>query len=304
MSVWSAAHRCAFRALRPLSPGARAARPAETQDAAGAADRVQCPGVVFPDGPLHAVGHYEAPVLVMGLPRAHVQAWLPRALSLDAQDLMPEREHPVMFLLGRHRHVRPSFLHDTGGSYWEFVTAIPYLRHSCRGSAYSAPFAYMPRLYLSSWLFVVLGWFYGYAKCRGRIRGDAAAYSVRSLLAAKPLVSARFLETGRAGPALDFPHFRRLAGAFRQPFVGKLAVTPYLCSILDFQLERATLQPLTAELRIETPFLPGLPAEARWPQGIDAAPLGAFRISMPWTLSPPLPCCELQPAPTGTRTGS
>lgn len=297
MSFWSASHRFLFRALRPLSRDAHQPAPPGLEPGD---DSLSCPGVIFPKEPLHAVGHYQAPVLVLGLPRSQVQALLPSKLTLAAQDLTPPEQHPVMFLLGRHHHVRPSFLHVRGGSYWEFVVAVPWLRHACRGSAYSEPFAYMPRLYLSSWLFVVLGWFYGYDKWRGRIRGDAADYTVRSLLRGRPLVSARFQEYGDTGPALSFPNFRRLADAFQQPFVGKLPVTPYLCSILDFQLRHATLQPLRAELRIETPFLPGLPAAAQWPEGIDRAPLGAFRISVPWTLSPPLGCCDLKPALAGS----
>jgi hypothetical protein len=237
-------------------------------------------------GGLHALGNYASFFALLPRPAGDARSLLPRGLGLAPQELTPEGEHPVVLMLGRHTHVRPSVLPVRGASYFELLTAVPFVTRE----GVPSPLVYMPRLYLNSWLFVVLGWLYGYPKRRARIRADAKDYAVRTLLGGSPLVHGRFEPRGPAGPLSDYPWFERVRPVFEQPFVGKIPFGPFLCSIMRFDLARAVLTPVDAVLRIERPFLRGLLTGEHRLGGIDQGWRGAFHIEMPWTLSLPMFC--------------
>lgn len=252
-----------------------------------------------------AVGTYRSDCAVVSLPLDDVRGMLPRGVAPGAQTLSPPGEHPVLFMFGRHSGVRPVFLPVRGGSYHEMITAVPFLDYpraseGRAGGEYRGPYAFMPRLYLDSWIFVMLGWLYGYDKVRARIRETPGAYRVAALASGRAIVSGRFDPRGEPGPVSAFPNFVPVEPAFRQPFLGKLFFGPILCSIMTFELEKAVLRPIEACIEIEDSYLRGMPKREFRVPGIDASPLGAFRIEVPWTLSYPMACSCL-PAAGGEK---
>ena len=256
------------------------------------------PCFTYPRSKLHAVGHYSSPSLILSIPAADAQSMLPRRLKLDAQTLTPAGEHPLVVLLGHHRGVKLAGSKRKGGSYFEFVLALPYLRYEGPGDGYRGPFAYMRRLYLSSWYYTILGWFYAYAKHRGRVDGNDSSYRVRSLWFGRRLVEADFHSAGVRGPATGNPAFDRVSAVWQQPFMGKLWFTPYLASVLRFELEKATVEPLELDLDIARACVAGLPT-GRFPiPSIEQSLLGAYRLDVPWTLSLPMLPSSLKPCPT------
>ena len=238
-----------------------------------------------------AEGVYHSAIAVLARGDAEVKAMLPRGLSLARQRLTPENTHPVVLMFGRHTDVRPRFLPIRGGRYSEFILAIPYLNHETTGT-YRGPFVFMKRLYLDSWLAVVAGWFYAFAKRRARVHATEETYSIRSLLAGAPIASAEFEPHGDSGPTSKFPHFRALSPIFEQPFIGRLPLGLFECSWMQFELMKATLRAVT--LTAELDALPGLPQESVKLRGLDRDPLGAFTIRVPWTLSLPFSCARVR----------
>jgi hypothetical protein len=253
-----------------------------------------------------AVGTYRSDCAVVGFPLDDVRAMLPRGATLGPQTLAPRGEHPLLFMFGRHSGVHPAILPIRGGSYHEMITAVPFLDYTRAAQrrakdSYRGEYSFMPRLYLDDWIFVMLGWVYGYDKVRARIDETAGEYRVASLLSGRPIVSGRFDPRGKPGPVSDFPNFAAVAPAFCQPFLGKLFFGPILCSIMTFELEKAILRPIEARIDVEDAYLPGMPAKDFRVPGIDASPLGAFHIEVPWTLSYPMACSCL-PAAGSERT--
>lgn len=244
-----------------------------------------------------AVGTYRSDCAVVSLPADAVRRMLPPGAALAPQTLTPPGEHPVLFMFGRHRGVRPVFLPIRGGAYHEMITAVPFLEYGKRREeAGRGECAFMPRLYLDNWIFVALGWFYGYDKVRARIADVPGDYRVSSLLSGRKILSGRFDAKGPPGPVSEFPDFAAVEPAFRQPFLGRLFFGPIVCSIMTFELEKAVLRAAEARIAIDAPYLPGMPVREFRVPGIDAAPLGAFSIEVPWTLSYPMPCACLPAA--------
>lgn len=239
---------------------------------------------------LHAQGTYRSHCVLLALDSESVRELLPPGLVPGPQTLTGPGRHPVLFMFGRHHGVRPSFLPVRGGTYHEFIAAVPFLALEMPGGPDRGPFSFMPRLYLDNWLWVVMGWLYEYAKVRARIEATARSYAVQALSSGRPIVSASFDSRGAAGPMKDFPHFAAIAPAFRQPFIAKLGFLPFLASVMTFELEKATFQAIHGEARIEDSFKRGLPRGTFPFEGIDTSPLGAFFIEVPWTLSLPYLC--------------
>lgn len=216
---------------------------------------------------------------------------LPAGVSPGPQTLAPDGHHPVLFMFGRHEGVHPVILPIRGGVYHEMITAVPFLEYAKAGRGpYRGEYAFMPRLYLDDWIFVMLGWVYGYDKVRARISDTPAGYRVATLGAGVPIVSGRFEPRGNAGPVSEFPNFAAVAPSFEEPFLGQYGFGPIVCSVMTFELEKAVLRPVEAWITVEKPYLSGMPiGEFRVPD-IDASPRGAFHIEVPWTLSWPMPC--------------
>jgi hypothetical protein len=150
---------------------------------------------------------------------------------------------------------------------------------------------YLPRLYLDHWLPVLLGWMCGFAKRRARIDSTNDQYRIHSLFRRRPLIKSEFKPCGSAGRPQEFPGFETVREIFRLPLV---TWTPlgFMCLDFRWELERAQVQAIDAEVQIEQAFLPGLPLEPFRVDGIDTcAPgtcgPGAFCLDVPWTLSRP-----------------
>jgi hypothetical protein len=239
---------------------------------------------------LHAQGTYRSHCVLLALDSERLRDLLPTGLVPGAQTLTGPGRHPLLLMFGHHHGVRPSFLPVRGGTYHEFIAAIPFLDLEMPGGRRRGPFSFMSRLYLDNWLWVVMGWLYEYAKVRARVLSTPRSYAVRTLLSGRPIVSASFDSQGRTGPMKDFPHFDAIAPAFRQPFIAKIGFLPFLGSAMTFELEKATLQAIQGEVRIEDSFARGLPRGVFPFEGIDRDPIGAFFIEVPWTLSLPYLC--------------
>lgn len=248
------------------------------------------PAVSVSDERLFAEGVYHARGVVVPFKSEQVRAMVQRGLDLAPQSLTPAGTHPVTVLFGRHTDVRPNILPIRGASYREFLLAVPYLRRLSGGVPAGPVVATMPRLYLNSWLFVVLGWMYAYPKWRARIEDDASRYRVRSLIWKRPRLDAGFAAYGPTGPVTEFPHFAPLAPIFSQPFAQKFSLTPWICSLMQFDLDRARVRAVRGSFKIESAFLPGLPVGRFEFEGIDKTPLGGFHIEVPWRLSLPMLC--------------
>jgi len=251
--------------------------------------------VIYPHSRIYAVGTYLASAMFLPLKSEAVLAMLPRALELAPQSLTPAGQHPVLLLFGHHHDVHPNFLRIEGMDYLEFVVAIPYLQWRHTRNAYRGPFAYMPQLYLNEWLPVFLGWFYGYAKWRALMRAGPRSYEVKNLVRDTPLISLNFDTQGPFGPIAEFPLFDALRESFKLPFVGRTLLGFWLCSYLDFKLDKGLLQSITGNVRIASAFVPGLPVGDFHFDGLATQPLGAFRIMVPWTLAVPLECGSMRP---------
>jgi hypothetical protein len=149
---------------------------------------------------LHAQGTYRSHCVLLPQDAGRVREMLPSGLVPGPQTLTHPGFHPVMFMFGHHHGVRPSFLPVRGGSYHEFIMAVPFLDRQVPRGANLGPYSSMPRLFLDNWLWVAMGWLYEYAKVRARIEVTPRSYAVRSLVAGRPLVSASFGPLGHRDP--------------------------------------------------------------------------------------------------------
>jgi len=236
-----------------------------------------------------ATGVFTAIFGLWTAPRSVAAGLLPSGIDLAPQGITGPDEHPVVFLLGREWqvdvHVGPFAARDC--QYLEFLIAVPFVRRAGAATTVAGPFIFMPRLFLDAWPFVIAGWFYAYAKRRARVTSHPDSYAIASLLAGTPLLSARFEDRGPWGPPSAYPNSEHVAPVFHLPFVGKLPFGAFVYSNLEFHLERARIQPVSADVGIERSFARGLPPARHSFRGIDESPFGAFRIEVPWTLRPP-----------------
>jgi hypothetical protein len=107
------------------------------------------------------------------------------------------------------------------------------------------------------------------------------------------LLRGRFAPRGDPAPPHDFPHFGPIRAVYEQPFIGQTLLGPFVCTHFTFDLDHALVQPIRANVNIAPGFLPGLPPQILAADGIDQAPLGAFRIHVRWRLPPPFHCSLL-----------
>lgn len=227
-------------------------------------------------------GFYETCCAVVAAPVADVTAMLGDNVVLDrSQTLAPPGEHPFVVLMGTHRDVHVKFLPGRW-NYREALVAIPWVRHKGKPCG-PDPLAYNERLWLDRLPVVIGGWLWGFPKVWSRVSDARDAYSVRTLLLNRPVIEARFRDRGAPGPPESFPNFAPVRPVFEQDFIQRfLLVGPTIVSKLTFELDKATVQPIEAEVALQgrTYKVPGL----------DQTPLGAFRLALPWTLTPPRRC--------------
>jgi Acetoacetate decarboxylase (ADC) len=244
--------------------------------------------LLLPRSKLDMKGIYGACVVTWSLKTEIVNQILPRMLELAPQDWTAPGLHPVLFMFGRQSNVRPNFVPVPGLFYEELIVAIPYIQWRDDRYAYRGPYVYPPRLYLDHLLPTLLGWIPGYPKRLARIRAEEHTFQVSHLFRDQPVIHARFSSKGEPRPMGDFPLFSATAAMLGQPILGKaFLVGPFVGTFLNFELERALIQPADAELWIDRQFLGGLPVGKIQTPGIDEVPLGAFRFIVPWNVGPP-----------------
>jgi len=243
--------------------------------------------LLFPEHSVDVVGEYSAAVVPWPMKAAAVQAMLPRELELGPQSLTPSGQHPVLWVFGRQRSVRPNFLKVRGMRYSEFIVAIPYVQWVSTVNAYRVPFTFLPRLYLDHPFPVILGILFGLAKRWCRFRQDDHSDDLSSLFGISSIVRGRFTPHGPVLTPTQFPLFAGMRPAFEQPLIDKPVLGPLLGAYFDWELDRASMQALDAEVEIQKAFLPGLTKENYEVKGINQVPLGAFRFLVPWTVTLP-----------------
>lgn len=237
---------------------------------------------------LHAVGHYRALIVCLTPDRAVADGVLDGKLRRVSDPSAPAGTHPLILMFGHHNDVRPSFKPaTTGGSYDEFVCAVPYVQRPMPRTDDPAVWACMPRLFLNSLWYVLLGWPYGYPKVLANTRNAAGGYSVTARSGDRALVVAEWQVTGDVMPFYQFPTAAAIAPYFRQPFLQPF-LTPFsIASIMQFHLDDAEVQSATADYQVGAGSVPGLPAIAGHVGSAALQLPGAFWLSVPWTLSRP-----------------
>src|SRR5204862_684883 len=140
--------------------------------------------------------------------------------------------------------------------YREAVLSVPWVRHR-DGQCGEAPLANVSNLWLNKLLPVVGGWFWGFPKRWNSIASGELTYDVRTLIGKAPLISAQVTAPGAKRPPSAFPLFAPVREIFDQTFLQRFLVYGPTClCTLDFELDRGTLQPLTATIECSAKALP------------------------------------------------
>jgi hypothetical protein len=173
----------------------------------------------------------------------------------------------------------------------EFAVGIPSVRIK-REHGYACPFFYLPTLYLSRFYPVWMGWMVGYRKHWGWVSGRDKTYKVAKL-GGKKILSAQF-EIGTLPPLIGggpkVTHWRELLD---QPHANSFGPKEFLYLHYHWDWLDALLQPVSATVEVFEK-LPGLPTGkytfqplnlGEWNAGM--APIGAFRLVVPFELLPP-----------------
>jgi len=236
-------------------------------------------------------GRYLANCAVLALPASDAVAMLTSNAELAAQSLTPPGTHPVILLMGEHTGVRVKFLPGSI-DYREALVSVPWVRR--RGAACgSGPLAHVSRLWLDRLAPVAGGWTFGFPKIWSRVEMSDTSYGVQSILSCTRLLDARFEARGAPAPTSQFHNFGLVRPIFEQPFLQRLLLAgPSCVEVMDFGLDRATLQPIEATVEARRGFLRGFPTGARELKSIDESPLGAFRLELSWTLTAPMSCAS------------
>jgi hypothetical protein len=244
--------------------------------------------LLLPCSKLDMEGIYDACVVTWAMKTEIVSQMLPGGLELGPQDWTAPGLHPVLFTFGRQSNVRPNFVPVPGLFYEELIIAIPYVQWRDDRYAYRGPYVYPPRLYLDHLLPTLLGWIPGYPKRLARIQAEEHTFRVSDLFRDQEVIRSRFSSKGEPRPMGDFPLFSATAAMLGQPILGRaFLVGPFVGTFLNFELERALIQPVECEMWIDRPFPRNLPAGSLRTPGIDEIPMGAFRFIVPWNVGPP-----------------
>ncbi|MEM1348040.1 MAG: hypothetical protein AAGI01_05730, partial [Myxococcota bacterium] len=192
---------------------------------------------VYPRFPLSGRGRYEAAVAVMPFDAVLLSALLPEDLELGAQSITVGGSHPLIFLFGHQRGVRPNVVPLGGWSYLEFISIIPFVRWRNERFAYRGPFAYMPRLFLDQTIPTIAGHLYGYTKRLARLSSTATEYRVHSMGLDKPIVRAELGPSMPPTPPAHSPNFAPLRPIFDLPLIAQYPFGAYVSSFVTFALD-------------------------------------------------------------------
>lgn len=236
----------------------------------------------------HGTGIYNAAIVPIPLPKQQVQAMLPPALILAAQNITPAEQHPVLLMFGAQEQVSPRPCKLFEWTYLEFAIGLPYVQWSKPQAAPLGPFLFMPRLYLNRRRPILAGCFYGFAKEKASIGADDRHYLVNDVKSRQLLIRADFQSKTKLAPSADLPLFEQAIPALlQQPLLGRNRLGLFSQAHFDWGLSQAKIQAIEANIEIAQPFLPALRPERFHRPGLDTAVLGAFRLVTQWSLSRP-----------------
>jgi hypothetical protein len=250
---------------------------------------------------LHLAGTYSSYAVPLSLKAEAVRAMLPDGLGLAPQGMTPAGEHPVILNFGFQQRVRFQWgsLNGPGFNYQEFSVGVPFVQLTDSGEG---PFFTTPRLYLTNGLAVILGYLWGFAKRKARIKAGMHAQdrTYKVSVGNDTLIAGEFKPLGSPGAPSQFPYYQELQKAMGATiFADKTIWGPIVCS--TYGLGRVQeVQPVEAEIHIPRAFLPGLPEGTIRVPGINQAKLGAFQtpFQTAWTMSMPTKCTSLKSRPT------
>lgn len=222
------------------------------------------------------------------LPTRVVRHWFPVGSTLEFDPVHGGEKHPVLFLMGRQRDVHNQlgslrFDYAFGREYLELLMIVPDLR---TGVTDQPPVSLYSQLYLTSFWSKILGRFiYGFHKHLGLIDERPDEFVVRSREGERnDLFRATFSTRSPTSHSANSPQFDPLRRWFAQPVFSFKGKRPSL-SLPNYDFRESQLTPLKVHGRM----FKGLCSHSSGksfqtpPWGDD--PLGAFALSVPWTLS-------------------
>ena len=231
---------------------------------------------------LRVTGRLDGVALILDLPADPLAALLPQGLELLPQSVVAAGRHPLVLLFGEQREVGPDLL-PFGLNYLEFALALPFVQPR---DGPQGPFCHLPILLLDRRLPTVLGrWLYGFAKRRAACQRSEGSFVIARLEDGAALLSARFAATGAMARADELEGFRDVRCLFEQALISQGRGGRWRYARFDFDLARAALQPVAAEVVFHRAIVPGLPLG---PDPILAPGPGAraaFRVATSWTLT-------------------
>jgi uncharacterized protein with NAD-binding domain and iron-sulfur cluster len=252
------------------------------------------------------VGDIEAFCVLMSLPFDFVESKLPDGLVLytpktmtgtkpdprpdPKSDPKPDpkpdepKMHEVVLIFGRQRNVRPGVLPFGGAKYFEIAQLIPDVKHTGVSALGDVPFSFMPNILLDSPVPVAVGRkLYGFNKQLASIRTDGDSFDVRSPLGS---ISAWFERCGIPGKISQNEHIAAIRNKLEQPLVGVAADGSFIYSILNFNLSKATFQPVKGTIQSSPPFVLKSDPTLTLDPNLVTYPWG-FRFLSQWSLSLP-----------------
>ena len=224
--------------------------------------------------------------------RAVVAAMLPAGLELMPQSVTTPDQHPVILLFARQRNVRPN-LFPFGMNYNEFICAVPWVRHTDPALQDLPPLICPTLLYLDSLVPILLGVYgYGFNKIRAGITADASSYIIRDADDQTEIIACQFTPAGPQSSPRNLAQFASTWPAWEQPMVTHNKLGHWQYSVYDFSLAQARMQPLSMEIRINSPKL-GLPLGVVRPDSIATSATGGFFLTAAGTISNPFQSAQL-----------
>lgn len=248
-------------------------------------------GAPWPLAGFFARGEMNGWFLFWAMPRAEVQALLPKGLHLAHSQLVPHGLHPVGLSLCRFHNVRGSFVPDfmAMAPYGEASFAIPFVGTAETGRA---RFLYPRRLYVDSLPAIAAGRvFYAMDKVRARIEADDRSFRAADP-AGRPFLASHFEQHDDPRPLRAHPAFGTLAAFLNLPFVTVRRDGHLLFNAFNLELDRAWAAPVSGEVSVTDTQPGGFPAAQ-----VRAVPLGhghaeglpgAVRIWASWSMTNPL----------------
>lgn len=236
-------------------------------------------------------GNFQSRGFAMELPRAAIEAALPRQLTLASHH---GQRVPVYFLAGEQAIGPTGF--PLAERYSEAIFAVPgvVLKSAPRGRRY----VWMPLLYVDRLLPIVVNVIYGFPKRLARFTWGPNSLEIHEPFASGPRVRLSWQDR-KSGFALA-SHQHLANGAWQDPAINFIAGIP-LAARMQF-VPGEIIVPSRIDAAFEVPTLRFLPRDITVP-AIERQTLGGFRTVQDYSfgLAERLPAAGSQPAPPDPR---